>query len=590
MYFSPQFLETLRDKALLSEVVGKKVLLKKNGKDHIGLCPFHKEKTPSFHVNDSRGMYHCFGCHAHGDVFRFLTEVYNYPFVDAIKEVARATHTPLPVEEIPTAQQQELQDQRKILYEIHEETCLWFQQQLQSSKGYNARQYLAKRGITDETIRQFRLGYATSGNTLYKHLATRGYREQDLIASGIIGQGDEGLYDRFRDRLMFPIFSAKGNVIAFGGRVFGDGLPKYLNSPETLLFSKKNTLFGSHLLKELTRNQPTLYVVEGYMDVIAMVQAGIRPAVAPLGTALTEEQIEMLWKYCPEPVLCFDGDTAGFNAASRASERVLPLLKPGCSLNFTLLPKSEDPDSLIRSGNVEILKQLLGNPRALVDLLWENNVLNVQVKTPEQKALVRKKYLELLDKITDQSVKYSYKTISSERFYLLSKRKVKKGFEASVSAQGIHTKFDKKRLQRYILFATILNHPKLLTMAEEEFSRIDIPEGEEDLNKARDEILLKINLNSSLDRSELYNHMIHIGYESLLNVILSPEIYQHAAFARPESSMEDVREGWQDVWYMLEEKDSLAAQREEMRKELIESLDSETWKRFNALQYQVVKS
>jgi DNA primase len=592
MFFQPEFLDLLRERAKLSEVLGQKVQLKKHGKEMLGLCPFHKEKTPSFQVSDARGAFHCFGCHVHGDVFSFLTQSYNYPFVDAVKEVARMTNTPLPVEAPPSHEQQEQQDQKQVLLKIHEEACVWFQQQLQAQKGYNARQYLAKRGITDQTIQQFRLGYAASGNGLQKEFTKRGYRIQDLIASGLLGQGDTDIYDRFRDRLMFPILSAKGAVIAFGGRVFGDSLPKYLNSPETMLFSKKNCLFGSHMLREMTRNQPTLYVVEGYMDVIAMVQAGLQPAVAPLGTALTEEQIQMLWKYCPEPVLCFDGDTAGLNAAGRAAERVLPLLKAGHSLNFALLPRGEDPDSMIRSGNMETLKQLLSAPRTLFDMLWENHVQTATVKTPEQQALVRKDFLKRIELIEDQSVKYPYKAMASERFFQFFRRKGKKDKEKSDASlsMGILTKFDKKKLQRYILFALIINHPRLLPEVEEEFSRLAIPANEEELNLARDEILFKINEKQTLDTEELQHHMKNRGFERLLETVLSHEIYQHAAFAKPSSSLEDAREGWQDVWYMLEEKGILAEQREEIRLQLIETFDSETWTRLNALQNQVVKS
>ncbi len=590
MFFGPEFIDLLREKVRISEVIGQKVTLKKQGRDLVGLCPFHKEKSPSFQVSDTRGAFHCFGCHASGDAFRFLMDAYSYTFVDAVKEVARMTNTPLPVQAPSSPQEKEQIDQRETLYKIHEEACQWFQQQLQSSKGYNARQYLEKRGITDGTMRQFRLGYAPSGHSFQTEFAKRGYSEKDLLASGILGQGDNGIYDRFRDRLMFPIFSPRGRVIAFGGRVFGDALPKYLNSPETPLFSKKNCLFGSHMLREMTKNQPKVYVVEGYMDVIAMVQAGLGPAVAPLGTALTEEQIQMLWKCCPEPVLCFDGDTAGLNAAKRASERVLPLLKPGHSLNFTLLPKGEDPDSLIRGGALPLLKDLLNNAQPLFQMLWSQHVPEVVPKTPEQQALVRKQFLELLETITDNTIKFPYKAAANDKFFHTFRPKKGKKKEDSIQACGILTKFDTKKLQRYILFATILNHPSLLVHVEEDFSRLEIPSSEEELNQLRDEILLKINEQPGLDKEALRYHIISRGYERLLASIQSSDIYQHASFAKPQSSLEDAREGWQDVWYMLEEKDMLAVQREELRRQLIESFDSDTWTRFNALQHQVVKN
>ncbi|MBP6985175.1 MAG: DNA primase [Alphaproteobacteria bacterium] len=592
MFFSPEFLDLLRERAILSEVVSQKVVLKKNGNEMKGLCPFHKEKTPSFHVNDARGFYHCFGCQAHGDVFSFLTEIYSYPFVDAVSEVARITNTPMPVQEKPTEEQIQDRDFRQVLLDLHEEAAVWYAQQLNASKGYNARQYLAKRGVTDQTIQLFRLGYAPSGNGLMKEFLKRGRSLRDLIDAGLLGAGDDGPYDRFRDRLMFPILSSKGNVIAFGGRVLGDSLPKYLNSPETPLFQKKNCLFGSHNLRQMTKNQPTVYVVEGYMDVIAMYQAGIYPAVAPLGTALTEEQIQMLWKACPEPVLCFDGDMAGLNAAHRSGERVLPLLKPGFSLNYAFLPRGEDPDSMIRADKGVRLKKLLQTPRPLIDMLWEHHVENAMAKTPEQKALIRKKFMELIDKIEDSSVKYPYLADIREKFFALSRRRNKrdKTEDVTVSAKGILTQFDKRKLQRYILFSTILNHPSLLEEVEEKFIRLNLPESEEELNVLRDEMLLKINSSSGLDAEQLQEHLRNIGYERVLNIILSHDIYQHAGFAKSSSPLEDAREGWQDVWYMVEEKDVLEVQRDEMRKQLIESFDSDTWTRFNALQHQVVKN
>lgn len=590
MFFGPEYIDLLREKIRISEVVGQKVKLKKQGKDFTGLCPFHKEKSPSFQVSDSRNAYHCFGCHAHGDVFRFLMDTYNYTFVDAVKEVARMTNTPLPIQAPPTAEQQGEIDQRQVLLKIHEEACLWYQQQLMSAKGYNARSYLEKRGITDATIRHFRLGYASSGNSFYKEFHKRGYSDRDLLASGIVGEGDNGIYDRFRDRLMFPIFSSKGNVIAFGGRVFGDALPKYLNSPETALFSKKHSLYGSHLLRQMTKNQPKVYVVEGYMDVIAMTQAGLSPALAPLGTALTEEQIQMIWKTCPEPVLCFDGDNAGQNAAKRASERVLPLLKPGYSLNFALLPKGEDPDSLIRGGSQAVLQDLLDHPSPLFQMLWDQHIPETLPKTPEQQALLRNEFMAMLDTIADTSVKFPYKTLANDKFFTVFRPKRGKKAEESTKSLGVLTKFDTKKLQRYILFAAVLNHPSLLQYVEEDFLRLDIPDAEEDLLHLRDDILLKINEEPGLDAEVLRHHMYSRGYESLLLSILSQDIYGHAGFAKPESSLEDVREGWQDVWYMLEEKDMLATQKEEVRRQLLDSMDSATWTRFNALQQKVVRN
>lgn len=592
MMFPTDFLDSLRERAQLSEVIGQKVRLQKQGKELVGLCPFHKEKTPSFHVNDTKGSYYCFGCGVHGDVFRFLTEAYQYSFTDAVEEVARKTNTALPQQTMPSEELKKQADQREKLLEIHEAVACWFQQQLQTNRGYHVQEYLRKRGIKDSIIKQFRLGFAPSGNALQKEFLQKGYSESDLLEAGLLGQGDNGLYERFRDRLMFPIFSTQGKVIAFGGRVLGDALPKYLNSPETPLFHKKECLFGLHLLKSSSRKQANVYVVEGYMDVIAMVQAGVGPAVAPLGTALTEEQIMALWKYCPEPVLCFDGDTAGLNAANRAAERVLPILKAGYSLNFSLLPKGEDPDSLIRSGSLKILQDLLKTPRSLFQMLSDHFVLNKSIKTPEQQALVRNEFMALLEQIKDLSVYYPYRAAVSELFFKVFRR-VKRTDKNNVPANtlsGVLTKFDVRKRQRSILFAVILNHPQLLESIEDNFTRLPLPDHEEELIHFRDEIFLYYSQGLDLDAASLQHHMILRGYEQFLTSVLSDDIYQHAAFAKPSANIDQAREGWQEVWHMLEGNDMLSEQREHMRHELLESMDSESWMRFKALQEQAVKN
>jgi DNA primase len=242
MKYEADFLEQLREKARLSEVVGQKVRLQKKGREFVGLCPFHKEKTPSFFVSDQKASYHCFGCGASGDIFGFLTDCYNYTFSDAVEEVARLTHSSLPEQAPSTPEQAVVQDQKQIQLKLHEEVCAWYQQQLISSKGLKARDYLSQRGMKEQIIQKFRLGYAPSGNSLMSTFTQRGYSHDDLISAGFLVRGENGLFDRFRDRLMFPIFSPKGQVIAFGGRILGQGQPKYMNSPETLLFHKKYTL------------------------------------------------------------------------------------------------------------------------------------------------------------------------------------------------------------------------------------------------------------------------------------------------------------------------------------------------------------
>lgn len=591
MRYEPEFLELLSSKARLSEVVGQKVHLQKKGREFVGLCPFHKEKSPSFFVSDQKATYHCFGCGASGNIFNFLTETFHYTFVEAVEEIARITHTPLPEPTYLSPEKAATKDQKDILLKIHEEVCVWFQQQLMSTKGAKAREYLNQRGIKDETIKKYRLGYAPSGNFLMETFVGRGYPHQKLIDSGLLVKGENGIFDRFRDRLMFPIFSPKGEVIAFGGRIFGEGQPKYLNSPETPLFHKKYTLYGANFLREALKEGRQIYVTEGYMDVIAVMQAGLGATVAPLGTALTEEQIMSVWKYCESPILCFDGDAAGINAAARAALRVLPILKAGHSLNFVLLPNGEDPDSLIRSGSVQVLKDLFSQPLSLFDMLWQHNVAGQNIKTPEQQAKVQKDFFALIEQIKDLSVCYSYKAAAKDRFFKYFRNfHFKKQAQASPSLKGIRTRFDVRKRQRMILFAILLNHPHIINEVEDNLVSLDIPENDYDFIRLRDEIFSWITNASTLDAQDLNHHLSKKGFEELLNSVLSQEIYQHASFAKPEASIEAAREGWQDVWFMLEGNVMLAQQREIMRKELLDSMDNEVWTRFQALQNQVVKN
>lgn len=588
MRYDADFLDLLREKSRLSEVIGQKIRLQKRGREFVGLCPFHKEKTPSFYVSDTKGSYHCFGCGASGDVFGFLCESFNYTFSDAVEEVARLTHTALP--EKPREEDYTAPDQREKLIRIHEDVCTWYQQQLNSAKGLKARQYLESRGITDATLKQFRLGYSPNGNELMDAFIQRGYSHDDLIEAGLLIKGENGIYDRFRDRLMFPIFSPRGEVIAFGGRILGEGNPKYLNSPETPLFHKKYTLYAANFMRPLLKTHSTVYIVEGYMDVIAMIQAGVGPTVAPLGTALTEEQVQSVWKYCAEPVLCFDGDAAGLNAAARSAERVLPILKAGYSVNFALLSEGEDPDSLIRSGSIHILKEQLNHPLSLFEMLWQHHVAGAHAKTPEQQAKVQKDFFTRIEGIKDLAVCYPYKNMAKDRFFKHFRSYSRKEKQPEVINRGIRTRFDVRKRQRMILFAVVLNHPQLLNDVEDDLARLDIPETEAELCQLRDEIFNWFAHTQTLDASDLNTQLQMRGLDSVIKEIRSPIIYQHASFAKPDTSLESAREGWQEVWFMLEGNVQLSQQREAIRKELLDSMDVEAWNRLQALQNQVIKN
>ncbi|MEK9724579.1 MAG: DNA primase, partial [Rhodospirillaceae bacterium] len=357
MAFSEQFLDELRGRVGLADVVGRRVKLTRKGREHSGLCPFHKEKTPSFTVNEEKGFYHCFGCQAHGSVFDFVMETEGLSFPEAVERLAVEAGMEVPRD---TPEDRVRQKQRQTLFDVTEAAAVAFEKALRMPEGRVAREYLAGRGLDEATVTRFRLGFAPAGRTwLRTDMARANVEAGPLVAAGLLIQPDSGEpYDRFRGRVMFPITDRRGRVIAFGGRILGDGEPKYLNSPETPLFHKGNNLYGLHLAGLAARQADRLIVTEGYMDVIALAQAGFAEAVAPLGTALTEDQIALLWKVVREPVLCFDGDAAGQRAATKAAGRALSQLKPGYGLRFAILPTGEDPDSLVQKRGAAAMQAL----------------------------------------------------------------------------------------------------------------------------------------------------------------------------------------------------------------------------------------
>ena len=361
MSLSPAFLDELRARTLLSAVISPSVKLIRAGREWKACCPFHKEKTPSFTINDEKGFYHCFGCGAHGDAIRFLTDARGLPFMDAVKELASKAGLDVPA---PDPQARERAERTSTLTDVMAACQKWFAEQLAGIDGAEAREYLKKRGIGPATVARFGIGLAPEGrNKLKTALSSLG--EDKLVETGMLINPDEGeTYDRFRGRLMIPIRDARGRVIAFGGRILGQGEPKYLNSPDTPLFDKGRTLYNLDLASPATRSARRLIVVEGYMDVIALDRAGIAEAVAPNGTAVTEAQLERMWRLDPNPILCFDGDSAGQKAAIRAAMRALPLLGAERTLRFVELPAGQDPDDVVRNGGRDAVEALLSRARA----------------------------------------------------------------------------------------------------------------------------------------------------------------------------------------------------------------------------------
>ncbi len=413
MTLSPQFLDELRARTLLSALVGKTLKLQRAGREWKAPCPFHNERTPSFYVNDDKGFYHCFGCSAHGDAIRWMTEQRGLPFIDAVKELAATAGMDMPAPDPHMAAQAERSNG---LYDVMAAAQAWFVEQLHGIEGAEARAYLAQRGIKPETAEAFGIGFAPDSRGKLKTALSK-FGESKLIETGLLILVEEKEpYDRFRGRLMIPIRDPRGRVIAFGGRIIGAGEPKYLNSPDTPLFDKGRTLYNLDRAAGPARKADRLIVVEGYMDTIALAQAGIEEVVAPLGTALTEHQLERLWRLVDVPLLCFDGDGAGQKAAMRALVRALPFLGPGKTLGFVTLPKGQDPDDLVRQGGRTAFEGVAAAARPLVDHLWQVEFDAAPLRTPEAKAGLKARLAAHIETIADDEVRRHYTREMRERF------------------------------------------------------------------------------------------------------------------------------------------------------------------------------
>jgi DNA primase len=410
MRFTPQFLDELRARLPVSEVVGRRVKLKRAGREWKGLSPFQQEKSPSFTVNDQKGFYHDFSSGKHGDIISFLMETEGVGFTEAVERLASMAGVPLPAVTPDAARHEQ---RRKTLHDVMDLAAKFFADTLASRGGAKARGYLADRAISPSVQLQFRLGYAPGERfALKEYLGAQGIPVEDMVEAGLLISGDDipVPYDRFRDRVMFPIADLRGRVIAFGGRALEKDQPaKYLNSPETPLFHKGDNLYNLAPARLATHNGAPLVVVEGYVDVIAMVGAGFAASVAPLGTALTENQLALLWKMADEPILCFDGDKAGQKAAWRAADLALPHLLPGKSLRFALLPEGQDPDDLARSGGRAAIEEVISAARGLADVIWSREIEGGSYATPERRAALEKRIGDISNGIRDEVVRRYYR-------------------------------------------------------------------------------------------------------------------------------------------------------------------------------------
>lgn len=566
MSIPPRFLDEIRSRLTLSEVIGRRIRVMRAGRESKACCPFHHEKSPSFTINDDKQFYHCFGCGAHGDVVNFVMQHDNLSFIDAVEMLAAEAGL-----QVPKQDQQDIKkaQAQRDLYALMQEASLFFEANLKAQQNADALRYLRERGLTEQIIHEFRLGFAPDdGQALRKFLTEKGFTDKDMMTAGVVKASSRGTepYAFFRDRIIFPVPDRRGRVVAFGGRILPEHLrpprggdfkpPKYINSSETPLFHKGSMLYGEPIARRAAADGQKLVVVEGYLDVIACVQAGIRGALAPMGTALTEEQILSLWKMIPErtkvPVLCFDGDNAGRKAAQRVCDRILPLLEPGCSVDFAFMPEGEDPDSLVKSGGAGALKEILGNVTPLFDFLWQTHVGDRVFKTPESRAGVIQILEGEVARIANKDVQVHYRTLLRQRISetFFPRRDFGRGKQAGHTIQAAAPL--KRPLKQgrsvfpKVLLAAILNHPDIFSAVEEEFSQLHLPtEGMEELRRAAVRLLHE---NPNQGRDKLLSELEKMDLSKEISDILNESVYVHASFCSPAALEGEVESKWIAYW------------------------------------------
>ena len=567
--FTPDFLDELKARLRPSDVIGRYVKLKKQGNEWAGLSPFTKEKTPSFFVNDQKGFFHCFSSGKHGDIISFLQETQRMTFHEAVERLAEEAGLPLPAE---TPGEAERAQKAKGLAEACAAAAKYFSAMLRRSDGRHALEYLRGRAVTDAQIDAFSIGYAPGARTALKDaLINKGFHEDTLLEAGLIIKPEDGSasYDRFRNRVMFPIFGARERVIAFGGRALDkDARAKYLNSPETPIFHKGSVLYNLNLARSAAaEDKSPLIVCEGYMDVIALWGAGIRSAVAPLGTALTENQLALLWRGADEPVLCFDGDRAGTGAAHRAIDRALPNLKPGKSLSFAFMPEGQDPDDLIRAEGANGFRERLAAARPLVDVLWEREIGARPLDTPERRAALRRHLRELTKGIADPDVRGAYGAELAQRLDEQFQPPAraggrdgrKQGFQRRSGGAGGRQGFRhvapaipspglKQRgapsawVREAVLVLAAVNHPALVERQEDAFFGLDL--ADPGLKTLLGEILSALSEDHALDSAGLKSHLSQTGAAGALERVVNDAELIKEKFLHPDAEIDEVEQGF----------------------------------------------
>lgn len=565
MSIPPRFFDDLRARLTLSDVIGKRIRVTRAGREYKACCPFHKENTPSFTINDAKQFYHCFGCGAHGDAIKFVMEHDNQEFMQAVEILAAEAGMQVPQMSPKEAVKAEKQ---KTLYDLLEETAGWFQTQLFHPENAEILDYINKRGLSEDMIRAFRIGFAPDNfDSLKEHLKSLTYTEDQMLAAGVLKKSnrDAKTYSFFRGRIITPVKDMRGRIVAFGGRILPDHMrppergdftpPKYINSGENEVFHKSRVLYGGDIARGAAGQGKPVIVTEGYFDVIACHQAGFTGAVAPMGTALTEEQILMLWKMIPadagdvrEPVLCFDGDNAGRRAAERACKLILPMLEAGRSARFAFLPDGEDPDSLIKNAGAKAFQGVLNTAQPFFEFLWAGHTAGRSFKTPDSRAALVKALNKDIAEIKDGEVQRHYHSLIKDRIYKSFYHKQAQRGSSQNKAPLLPGRLrspqaNAQMVKVRILLACILNYPELYEDWEEEFGRLEISDSR--LEMLRQAIIHVFHANQGLDSKALQRQIKDGNCAEQLDDILSSRTYIHAKFCAPGQDPAEVKEKWQ---------------------------------------------
>ena len=496
MSFSKNDLEQIKSKIDLSEEISKKYKVIRKGNDYWCCCPFHKEKTPSFKINNDIGTFYCFGCGVKGDIFTIYTDLYNYSFYDAVKELAQQVG-------IYLKENKNIFSNNNIVLEIIEISTKWYENNLLNND--KALDYLKSRSIFIETAKMFRVGFSyNSKSSLYNYLKTKSYADEDILKSNLVKLDRlNNKKDFFYKRLMFPITNTQGKVVGFGGRVLDASLPKYINSPDSDFFKKRNLLYNFYNAKKTIRSKKNILICEGYLDVISLHQNNIKSVVAPLGTSFTEEQLSLCWKYSEKPTIMFDGDSSGKKAAYRSAIMSLPLLKPNKLIQFISLPNNLDPDNFVKTFTKKDITKLLTNPTSIIEYIFNVSSSSIDLKNADNKILYDKFIDDLINTIKDNKVRYFYKNEIKNLFFnkIKTTAKTKKPISKFTNISPIQKK------QKYSFFATAINHENLrleiLSLLEEsiiidkdDISFINFLKKHDNINKKYEDL---INSNTPVD-------------------------------------------------------------------------------------------